>query len=189
MKIGEKILNLRKARGWSQEELAEHIGVSRQAVSRWESDSAKPDADKIIAICDLFGVSADYLLRDNYDGERISGAAAQKGPGHPVNIKRKILQIYAAWSAISLFALKFMSSVSPKAYISRKMLESGEIITSDHVVTGLLGFVLWYDLMWFLVLVLVGIVVGLVLIWQGSPGLRKWMLSLAERLKGRRKQR
>ena len=64
MTIGEKILNLRKARGWSQEELAEQIGVSRQAVSRWESDSAKPDADKIIAICDLFGVSADYLLRD-----------------------------------------------------------------------------------------------------------------------------
>lgn len=64
MTIGEKILNLRKARGWSQEELAERIGVSRQAVSRWESDSAKPDADKIIAVCDLFGVSADYLLRD-----------------------------------------------------------------------------------------------------------------------------
>ena len=69
MTIGEKILKLRKARGWNQEELAEKIGVSRQAVSRWESDSAKPDADKIIAICDLFGVSADYLLRENYQGE------------------------------------------------------------------------------------------------------------------------
>lgn len=64
MTMGEKILALRKARGWSQEELAEQIGVTRQAVSRWESDSAKPDADKIIAVCDLFGVSADYLLRD-----------------------------------------------------------------------------------------------------------------------------
>lgn len=44
--------------------MSDRIGVSRQAVSRWESNSAKPDADKIIAICDLFGVSADYLLRD-----------------------------------------------------------------------------------------------------------------------------
>ena len=69
MTIGEKILKLRKARGWNQEELAERVGVSRQAVSRWESDSAKPDADRIIAICDLFGVSADYLLRENYQGE------------------------------------------------------------------------------------------------------------------------
>lgn len=69
MTIGEKILSLRKARGWSQEELADKIGVSRQAVSRWEADSAKPDADKIIAICDLFGVSADYLLREKYEGQ------------------------------------------------------------------------------------------------------------------------
>jgi len=64
MTMGEKILKLRKARGWNQEDLAEQIGVSRQAVSRWESDSAKPDADKIVAICDLFGISTDYLLRD-----------------------------------------------------------------------------------------------------------------------------
>lgn len=69
MTMGEKILNMRKARGWSQEELADRVGVTRQAVSRWESGSAKPDADKIIAICDLFGVSADYLLRDSYCGE------------------------------------------------------------------------------------------------------------------------
>lgn len=68
MTVGEKILNLRKARGWSQEELAERVGVTRQAVSRWESGSAKPDADKIIAICDLFGVTADYLLRDMNNG-------------------------------------------------------------------------------------------------------------------------
>lgn len=67
--MGEKILKLRKARQWSQEELAEKIGVTRQAVSRWEAGSAKPDADKIIAVCELFGVSADYLLRENYAGE------------------------------------------------------------------------------------------------------------------------
>ena len=68
MTMGEKILSMRKARGWSQEELAERIGVTRQAVSRWESGAAKPDADKIIAVCDLFGVSADYLLRDTGGG-------------------------------------------------------------------------------------------------------------------------
>lgn len=62
MTLGQKLLNLRKARGWSQEELANQLNVSRQAVSRWESDSAKPDADNIIALCDLFGVTADYLL-------------------------------------------------------------------------------------------------------------------------------
>ncbi len=62
MTMGEKILAMRRARGWSQEELAERIEVSRQAVSRWESDGAKPDADKIVKLCTLFGVTADYLL-------------------------------------------------------------------------------------------------------------------------------
>lgn len=62
MTTGEKILAMRKARGWSQEELAQWTGVSRQAVSRWESDSAMPDSEKLIALCECFGVSADYLL-------------------------------------------------------------------------------------------------------------------------------
>ena len=81
MTMGEKILKLRKARNWNQEELADQIGVTRQAVSRWESDSAKPDADKIIAICDLFGISADYLLRENYQGEPGQSAPQNQNQG------------------------------------------------------------------------------------------------------------
>lgn len=178
MTIGEKILKLRKARGWSQEQLADRVGVSRQAVSRWESDSAKPDADNIIVLCDLFGISADYLLRDDYSGEQKPAMVSQVEPARQVNVKRKLLQIYAAWSAIALFALKFMSSVSPKVYVSRKMLESGEIITSQHVVGGLLGFVMYYNLEWFLILILIGIAVGIVMIWQGNPVLREKIQNL-----------
>lgn len=70
MTTGEKIQALRKARGWSQEELAAQIGVSRQAVSRWESDSTKPEAEKILALCDRFGVSTDYLLREDAPAPR-----------------------------------------------------------------------------------------------------------------------
>lgn len=184
MTLGEKILNMRKARGWSQEELADRAGVSRQAVSRWESGSAKPDADKIIAICDLFGVSADYLLRDNYEGERPAGSAVQNESMHPVNCKRKLLKLYAIGSTIALVVLKFISCVFPRAYIPRKLWESVEKINVNDQIYGLLGFVLWYDLMWFLIPVLIGVVVGLVLIWQGSPGLRKWARSLLERVKG-----
>ena len=182
MTLGEKILNMRKARGWSQEELADRAGVSRQAVSRWESGSAKPDADKIIAICDLFGVSADYLLRDNYEGGKTAGPAVPQKPCHPVNVRRIVLGIYATWSAIALFAMKFISSVSPKVYVDKKLLPSGETVI--HAADGMLGFVLYYNLGWFLISVLIGIAVGLVLIWQGSPSLRKWILSVPEWLKG-----
>ena len=69
MKLSEKIVNLRKARNMSQEELAEQLDVSRQAVSRWEVGSALPDASNILQLSKLFGVSADYLLNDDYKGE------------------------------------------------------------------------------------------------------------------------
>lgn len=64
MTIGEKIQNLRKQRGMSQEQLAEALGVSRQAVSKWEAEQSVPDIDKIISICDYFGVTTDYILRN-----------------------------------------------------------------------------------------------------------------------------
>ena len=56
MAISEKILNLRKDRGLSQEAFAEMLGVSRQSVSRWESGAAVPDIDKILLLSELFGV-------------------------------------------------------------------------------------------------------------------------------------
>lgn len=59
----ERILKLRKQLGLSQEQLGEQLGVSRQAVSKWESGAATPDVDNIIAMCELFNVTADYLLR------------------------------------------------------------------------------------------------------------------------------
>ena len=64
MTIGTKIQNLRKQRGMSQEQLAEALGVSRQAVSKWEAEQSVPDIDKIILICDYFGVTTDYILRN-----------------------------------------------------------------------------------------------------------------------------
>ena len=64
MTFGEKLQELRKARGWSQEELAGQIHVSRQALSKWESGGAVPDTENIIALSRLFGVTTDYLLLD-----------------------------------------------------------------------------------------------------------------------------
>ena len=63
MSIAERILTLRKSKGMSQEQLAEAVGVSRQAVSKWESEQASPDPEKIIAMSEIFGVTTDYLLK------------------------------------------------------------------------------------------------------------------------------
>lgn len=76
----ERINLLRKKMGLSQEELANKIGVSRQAVSKWESGQSMPDLDKIIALSDLFGVSTDYILKgtDVSDDEGTLNAETSK---------------------------------------------------------------------------------------------------------------
>lgn len=65
MAVSDKILNLRKENGLSQEAFAEKLGVSRQSVSKWESGAAMPDIDKIVSISELFGVTTDYLLKED----------------------------------------------------------------------------------------------------------------------------
>lgn len=72
MILAEKVMTLRKKKGWSQEELAEKLNISRQSVSKWESGASIPDIDKIILISGLFGVSTDYLLKDEMETEEIS---------------------------------------------------------------------------------------------------------------------
>lgn len=66
MRFSDKVIELRKSRGMSQEDLAEKLNVSRQAVSRWESGTAMPDANNILQLSKLFGVTTDYLLNDDY---------------------------------------------------------------------------------------------------------------------------
>lgn len=63
MTIADRIQSLRKSKGMSQEELADAAGVSRQAVSKWESEQSVPDIDKIVILSEIFGVTTDYILK------------------------------------------------------------------------------------------------------------------------------
>ncbi len=67
MILADKIIDLRKKNGWSQEELAEKLGVSRQAVSKWEGAQSVPDMARVLQMSELFGVSTDYLLKDTLE--------------------------------------------------------------------------------------------------------------------------
>ena len=69
MKLSDKIVSLRKSNGWSQEKLAEKLNVSRQAISRWESDTAQPDVSNILQLSKIFGVTTDYLLNEEYESD------------------------------------------------------------------------------------------------------------------------
>ena len=86
MDLSTRIVRLRRARGWSQEELAQRLNVSRQSVSKWESGSSTPDLDRVVAMCALFGITADEMLRADSAPctAESGGAASENGAPRPV---------------------------------------------------------------------------------------------------------
>ncbi|MBQ6600480.1 MAG: helix-turn-helix transcriptional regulator [Clostridia bacterium] len=101
MKLHEKIFNQRKLRGMSQEELAEKVGVSRQAVSKWETGEALPEITKLKALADLFGVTTDFLLDDSKDSFNAAPEAK------PDAIDRVLLYIEALPEKLKPFLKKY----------------------------------------------------------------------------------
>ena len=78
MILADKIINLRKKNGWSQEELAEKLGVTRQSVSKYEGAQSIPDLDKILKLSELFGVTTDYLIKDELEEEEYAPSQMQE---------------------------------------------------------------------------------------------------------------
>ena len=83
MFLADKIINLRKKAGWSQEELAGRLGVTRQSVSKWEVAQSVPDIEKIVQLSSLFSVTTDYLLKDELEEPEpvlVTDAGTQENP-------------------------------------------------------------------------------------------------------------
>ncbi|MGM9545704.1 MAG: helix-turn-helix domain-containing protein [Vescimonas sp.] len=139
MQFGEKLQALRKARGWSQEELARQINVSRQALSKWESGAAVPDTENVVALSRLFGVTTDYLLLEE-------GTSVQSAPVIPAG-NRKWPGIRVAWlfifliGAAGLIALRIWASVT------------GPYSNGYSHLTGLSALNARYNLSWLTLLV------------------------------------
>ncbi len=80
MILADKIVSLRKKAGWSQEELAEQLGVTRQSVSKWEGAQSIPDMDKVVQMSRLFGVTTDYLLKDELEEQTAAPVEEESNP-------------------------------------------------------------------------------------------------------------
>ena len=97
MSLSDKIIKHRKMNGWSQEDFAEKLNVSRQAVSRWENGTALPDAQNILQISKLFQVTTDYLLNDDYESDRdIPAVQTAEQEAETLFVKKKHLHLVAA---------------------------------------------------------------------------------------------
>lgn len=89
MNFSEKLQTLRKARGMSQESLADALGVSRQAVSKWELGSSLPETDKLTALSDLFHVTIDYLVKDSVTEPNTAHAPGQTPESDDIHYMRR----------------------------------------------------------------------------------------------------
>lgn len=87
MILADKISTLRKKNGWSQEELAEKLNVTRQAVSKWEGAQTVPDLDKILQMSRIFGVSTDYLIKDEIETEEYVDGNAEENKTYRVSLE------------------------------------------------------------------------------------------------------
>ena len=116
----EKLQKLRKERGWSQEELANRITVSRQAVSKWELGTAVPDTDNIVQLSELFGVTTDYLIKDGLDCDEDIPAVARTA----ANV-RKLLIAGIVTLVLGVIIIGVLLTLS-------QVIESYQKVTYDH---------------------------------------------------------
>jgi len=139
MTIADKIIALRKKRGWFQKELAEILDVSRQSISKWESGQAIPDMNRVIRMSEIFGVTTDYLLKDNLESPEFTENSHTVVGARSVSIEEAL----AFLSGRNLFSGRLalgvlMCIVSPVALILLEDLrQGGRILLARNTVVGI----------------------------------------------------
>ena len=121
MMLADKLILLRKMSGWSQEELAQRLGVTRQSVSKWEGAQSLPDLDKIVQMSRLFSVSTDYLLKDELEQpEQAKTAPARESVPAARRVGMQEAQAFLALrkkAAPKMAIATFLCVISPVALI------------------------------------------------------------------------
>ena len=141
MILADKIIDLRKKAGWSQEELAQQLGVSRQSVSKWEGAQSIPDIDKILQLSRIFGVSTDYLLKDEIELPAEEPAAADSTPA----LRRVSMEEASRYLALSretapkLALATFLCVISPVCLIFLAGLSSGGFVPITETAAAGIG--------------------------------------------------
>ena len=140
MILADKIMALRKKAGWSQEELAARLNVSRQSVSKWEGAQSIPDMDKVVQMSRLFGVTTDFLLKDELEIEEHT----QSEPMDEPPLRRVTMEEASAYLALRRAAAPkmalatFLCIISPVALlILAAMSEMSRFGISENTASGI----------------------------------------------------
>jgi len=179
MRLGDKIIALRKARGMSQEQLAQCLDVSRQSVSKWELNEATPDLNRVVAMSELFGVTTDYLLKEEGREYGESSSKFSQSPSHPVGDSKWLGMTLVIVCSLVIFGMWAVVNLKDTNYISFK---NGGVVYSG---TGLLAYLFLgagrpLPLLIFCALV-IGVIGG-IRILRGKPfwGKMNWLQELMD---------
>ena len=137
--LSEKLFKLRKNSGLSQEQLAEQLHVSRQAISKWESGTAVPESEKLITISNYFGVSLDYLLKDGEgDKAKAADSTTEEKPKMIAGIIICIAGIVAMiiWGLLSIFSPEASNQIHGSSVI---VVDGNGIVLMACVVAIIVG--------------------------------------------------
>lgn len=146
MILADKIIENRKRNGWSQEELAGKLGVSRQSVSKWESAQAMPDLKKILQLSEVFGVTTDYLMKDEIEAIP-SDAAVTVDSGLEETVRQVSMEeanaflAYNEKSSRRISAGVMMCIASPVLLVLLEGLAEAELIPLSETAASLTGTV------------------------------------------------
>ena len=156
MIMADKIIILRKKNGWSQEELAEKMGVSRQSVSKWEGAQSVPDLKKILQLAELFGVTTDYLLKDSIENEEYTQDDIADDNVRKVSLAQANEFLEQRKKASKRIALAtFMCIISPIALILFGAVSESAIINISEVFATTIGLLVLFVLVAFAVVLFV----------------------------------
>ncbi len=139
MIFAEKLMQLRKKAGWSQEELAEQMNVTRQSVSKWEGAQSVPDLEKMVRLSELFGVSTDYLLKDEIEDAGCSIPADEVSALRHVSMEEAdaFLSVKAVTSK-SIALATFLCILSPIGLVvSEAVSQNSEYGLADNAAEGI----------------------------------------------------
>lgn len=154
MTFSEKLIRLRKREGLSQEGLAEILGVSRQAVSRWEQGTTLPDGGKLLPCARHFGVTVDWLLDEEQDWEAQRSESVARG----MNIHQQDMVRTLSGVVLSVGVVVLLTILIEGTSLNIRVSEDGRSYT------GIAAFVRYYHVEWL-------VAVGAALVLLGAAGL------------------
>jgi len=163
MILADKIIRLRKMNGWSQEELAVKMNVSRQAVSKWEAAQTTPDLEKLLLLSKLFGVTTDYLLKDELETEQFTDDTSEPSVRRISMEEANVYLAHRKWASVRIALATMLCILSPVGLILLGAASEMTALPFNENFAGFCGLAL------LLVLIAIAVVVFLLVGARHNP--------------------